>query len=91
MDVLKQRLSEAGLHAMRLRAGEPRRLVEIQVMPIGVEVCVTGRRENKALIGWENIEVAKTNIIIEQIDEMLNQISIPDTIHNHGNRPPYWR
>ena len=74
---LKDRLSDAGAHAMRLRVGGDRHIhVELLVLPVGIEVSVSSYgRERKQLLGWQTIEAAKMNPLIERIDYFVATIN----------------
>lgn len=74
--VLRERLAGAGAHAMRIRsAPESRVVATLEVLPVGVEVSVRHYgREKKQLLGWDTIEDAKINLLIERIDYFVSTI-----------------
>lgn len=76
MDLLQERLADAGLHAMRIRAGDDHhKSVVLEVLPVGIEVCVRSYgREQKALLGWLTITESPINPIIERIEYLSSRI-----------------
>lgn len=78
---LRAALEQAGLHAMRIRASLAPVIVELQVLPVGIEVAVEVLRfgetvrKRKRLIGWEPIEHTTRNVLVETMDALIAELS----------------
>jgi hypothetical protein len=78
---LRDALEQAGLHAFRIRAAReaPKDIfVELQIMPMGVEVGAWGHgvqlERVRRLIGWDVIEHTTFNVLISTIDELVEKL-----------------
>lgn len=68
-----QRIKDAALHAMHIRSHHKDPVpVELHVLPVGIEIEVRSYgRSVKRLIGWQAISDAQSNVLPDEIDDLV--------------------